>query len=87
MDYETPPPYLEAIGDPMDADGYVTSPGAGHGLSDHLGLHRGKPSHTKPLMKGVRTMKPKVWSEVTLHPEPLAQLQAHADVIKGTAEH
>ena len=31
-------------------------------------------------------MKPKVWSEVTLHPEPLAQLQAHAEVIKGTQE-
>lgn len=31
-------------------------------------------------------MKPKVWSEVTLHPEPLAQLQAHAEVIKGTQD-
>src|SRR3954470_8122911 len=31
-------------------------------------------------------MKPKVWSEVTLHPEPLAQLQAHAEVVKGTPD-
>jgi L-alanine-DL-glutamate epimerase-like enolase superfamily enzyme len=26
VDYETPPPYLEAIGDPMDAEGYVHLP-------------------------------------------------------------
>lgn len=31
-------------------------------------------------------MKPKVWSEVALHPEPLAQLQAHAEVVAGTPE-
>ncbi len=29
-------------------------------------------------------MKPKVWTEVTLHPEALARLQAHAEVIRGT---
>ncbi len=28
-------------------------------------------------------MKPKVWTEVTLHPEALARLQAHAEVITG----
>ncbi|MDQ5850935.1 MAG: hydroxyacid dehydrogenase [Chloroflexota bacterium] len=32
-------------------------------------------------------MKPKVWTEVTLHPEALARLQAHAEVIVGTPEH
>lgn len=31
-------------------------------------------------------MKPKVWSEVPLHPEPLAQLQASAEVLDGTPE-
>ncbi len=33
VDYETPPPYLESIGDPMDAEGYVhlpTAPGMGY---------------------------------------------------------
>ena len=33
VDYETPPPYLEAIADPMDAHGYVhlpTQPGMGY---------------------------------------------------------
>ncbi|HEU5015627.1 MAG TPA: enolase C-terminal domain-like protein [Roseiflexaceae bacterium] len=33
VDYETPPPYLEAIGDPMDAEGYVhlsQEPGMGY---------------------------------------------------------
>jgi L-alanine-DL-glutamate epimerase-like enolase superfamily enzyme len=33
IDYETPPPYLEAIGDPMDEDGYVhlpSEPGMGY---------------------------------------------------------
>ncbi|HSH81668.1 MAG TPA: hydroxyacid dehydrogenase [Herpetosiphonaceae bacterium] len=29
-------------------------------------------------------MKPKVWTEVMLHPEALARLQAHAEVIRGT---
>ena len=32
-------------------------------------------------------MKPKVWTEVTLHPEALVRLQAHADVIIGTLGH
>ncbi len=32
-------------------------------------------------------MKPKVCTEVTLHPAALAQLQAHAEVITGTLEH
>jgi D-3-phosphoglycerate dehydrogenase len=31
-------------------------------------------------------MKPKVWSEVSLHPEALARLQAQAEVIKGTQD-
>lgn len=31
-------------------------------------------------------MKPKVWTEVTLHPEALARLQAYAEVIPGTLE-
>lgn len=31
-------------------------------------------------------MKPKVWTEVTLHPEALARLQAHAEVIRGTRD-
>lgn len=31
-------------------------------------------------------MKPKVWTEVTLHPEALARLQAHAEVITGTLD-
>jgi D-3-phosphoglycerate dehydrogenase len=30
-------------------------------------------------------MKPKVWTEVNLHPEALARLQAHADVAAGTS--
>jgi D-3-phosphoglycerate dehydrogenase / 2-oxoglutarate reductase len=35
---------------------------------------------------GGSTLKPKVWSEVSLHPEALARLQAHAEVIKGTQD-
>lgn len=31
-------------------------------------------------------MKPKVWSEVALHPGPLAQLGAHAEVVAGTPD-
>jgi D-3-phosphoglycerate dehydrogenase len=31
-------------------------------------------------------MKPKVWTEVALHPEPLARLEAHADVVIGTQD-
>jgi len=31
-------------------------------------------------------MKPKVWTEVSLHPEALARLQGHAEVIEGTQE-
>jgi D-3-phosphoglycerate dehydrogenase len=31
-------------------------------------------------------MKPKVWTEVTLHPEALARLQAYAEVVKGTQD-
>ena len=30
-------------------------------------------------------MKPKVWTEVNLHPEALARLQAHADVVAGAS--
>jgi D-3-phosphoglycerate dehydrogenase len=32
-------------------------------------------------------MKPNVWTEVTLHPEALARLQAHADVITRTPDY
>ena len=32
-------------------------------------------------------MKPNVWTEVTLHPEALARLQAHAEVIIGMPDH
>ena len=32
-------------------------------------------------------MKSKVWTEVTLHPEALARLQAHAEVIRGMLDH
>ncbi len=31
-------------------------------------------------------MKPKVWTEVTLHPDAVTRLQAHAEVIAGTLE-
>src|SRR5262245_9214813 len=31
-------------------------------------------------------MKPKVWTEVALHPEALARLLPHAEVVKGTAD-
>ncbi len=36
VDYETPPPYLHAIGDPMDAEGYVhlsQEPGMGYQIN------------------------------------------------------
>ncbi len=31
-------------------------------------------------------MKPKVWTEVILHPEAMARLQASAEVVAGTPE-
>lgn len=31
-------------------------------------------------------MKPKVWTEVILHPEAMARLQSHAEVVAGTPE-
>ncbi len=44
IDYETPPPYLEAIGDPMDAQGYVhlsQEPGLGYRIRwDYINEHR-----------------------------------------------
>ena len=44
VDYETPPPYLEAIGDPMDAEGYVhlpQEPGMGYRIVwDYIEQHR-----------------------------------------------
>ena len=44
LDYETPPPYLEAIGDPMDAEGYVhlsQEPGMGYRIIwDYIEQHR-----------------------------------------------
>jgi L-alanine-DL-glutamate epimerase-like enolase superfamily enzyme len=44
VDYETPPPYLEAIGDPMDAEGYVhlpQEPGMGYRIVwDYIKEHR-----------------------------------------------
>jgi len=44
VDYETPPPYLEAICDPLDADGYVAvpqEPGMGYRLKwDYIDEHR-----------------------------------------------
>jgi L-alanine-DL-glutamate epimerase-like enolase superfamily enzyme len=44
VDYETPPPYLERIGDPMDQDGYVhlpQEPGMGYRIIwDYIDEHR-----------------------------------------------
>ena len=44
VDYETPPPYLEAICDPMDAEGYVhlpQEPGMGYRIIwDYIKEHR-----------------------------------------------
>lgn len=44
VDYNTPPPYLNAIGDPMDQDGYVSIPqlpGMGYDINwDYIEEHR-----------------------------------------------
>ncbi|MEZ4663418.1 MAG: enolase C-terminal domain-like protein [Caldilineaceae bacterium] len=44
VDYETPPPYLHAIGDPMDDEGYVhlsSEPGMGYQINwDYIEEHR-----------------------------------------------
>jgi L-alanine-DL-glutamate epimerase-like enolase superfamily enzyme len=44
IDYETPPPYLEALGDPMDEQGYVhlpQAPGMGYRIKwDYINGHR-----------------------------------------------
>jgi L-alanine-DL-glutamate epimerase-like enolase superfamily enzyme len=44
IDYETPPPYLEALGDPMDEQGYVhlpQAPGMGYRIKwDYIEEHR-----------------------------------------------
>jgi len=44
IDYETPPPYLETIGDPMDEQGYVhlpQAPGMGYRIKwDYINEHR-----------------------------------------------
>jgi L-alanine-DL-glutamate epimerase-like enolase superfamily enzyme len=44
VDYETPPPYLEAIGDPIDGEGYVhlpQEPGMGYRIVwDYIREHR-----------------------------------------------
>jgi L-alanine-DL-glutamate epimerase-like enolase superfamily enzyme len=44
VDYDTPPPYLNAICDPMDADGYVSVPqlpGLGYDINwDYIDAHR-----------------------------------------------
>ena len=43
-DYETPPPYLHALGDPLNADGYVhlsQEPGMGYQINwDYIEEHR-----------------------------------------------
>jgi L-alanine-DL-glutamate epimerase-like enolase superfamily enzyme len=44
LDYETPPPYLEEIGDPMDSEGYVhlsQEPGMGYRINwDYIEQHK-----------------------------------------------
>jgi L-alanine-DL-glutamate epimerase-like enolase superfamily enzyme len=44
IDYETPPPYLHALGDPMDAEGYVhlpQAPGLGYQINwEYIEEHR-----------------------------------------------